>query len=74
MCNGIPRSGNYLILLRIKCVNCYWGWIDAEAFPFRVVFMVLPKNLFVVQPCGKRCTARKALKPDLLLEVNQIKQ
>lgn len=32
------------------------------------------KGSFVVQPCGERCTARKALKQDLLLEVNRIKQ
>lgn len=75
VCNAVPRSGSYyLILLRMSCIDCYWGWIDAEAFSFRVVFIVLPKNLFVVQPCGERCTARKALKQDLLLKVNWIKQ
>lgn len=57
VCNAVLRSGSYyLILLRIKCVDYYWEWIDAEAFSFRVVFIVLPKNLFVVQPCDERCT------------------
>lgn len=74
VCNAIPRSGSYyLVLLRIKCVDCYWGWIGAEAFSFRVIFIVLPKT-FVVPLCGERCTVRKALKPDLLLKVYRIKQ
>lgn len=75
VCNAIPISGSYyMILLRIKCIDHYWGRIDAEAFSFRVVFTVLPKNFFVVPLCRERCTAKKAPRPDLLLKVNWIKQ